>query len=234
MKQRKIWLLPLLSAGLFFVTACGGAGASGTLPGSEAPSASASLGGAGQAPKQTDTVYRGEVVSTGENEFTVAQMPGYDYGQAEILFNTDGKTEFIFGNTEENTSAQELKLTEGAFVQVEYDGRLTRSLPPQATAIRVRIVAPQSEGIVVSGTVQMVEKSEDGYRLELLPFGAQASSSPADTGSLVVLNLPLSALENISEAELVEGAEVSAVTMGIATASLPPQMPVLALLPYTG
>ena len=49
----------------------------------------------------------------------------------------------------------------------------------------------------------------------------------------VILQVPAGALEQLAADELVAGLAVSAVTRGIAALSLPPQMPVVALLLYT-
>lgn len=50
----------------------------------------------------------------------------------------------------------------------------------------------------------------------------------------VTLTVPMTALEEgLTGKDLVEGLKVSAVTMGIAAMSMPPIMPVVALLPYT-
>ncbi|MDL2253730.1 YobA family protein [Ruminococcaceae bacterium OttesenSCG-928-I18] len=178
-----------------------------------------------EVPSAESLVYRGEVTQVGENEITVTQLEGYDYGQPSILFHIDENT-FL----DENGVA----LAQEAFVAVRYDGRLTRSMPPQATAQSIEVIAPYSEGILQNGTIQQVEETEDGWNIDLLPFGAPEAENTEDRSNLVVLNVPQNALENLTAEDLTPGAEVSAVTRGIAATSLPPQMPVNTLLPFSG
>ncbi len=159
-------------------------------------------------------LYRGEITALSEGQMTVTQLPGYDYGQESILFLLP----------EQAAEAQENgDFAPGMYVQATYDGTLTRSIPPQATALEVSVLAPMSDGVLWSGSIVSSTREEEGYRIEL-----QAESPRQE---LVVLNVPEEALENMEEADLVEGARVLAVGNGAMTASLPPQMPVVALLP---
>ena len=224
-------VLAMLLGGSVLLAACAGQGAATSGGGSdesapeEAPqTASSSQPQDSEALPTEEVVYRGEVTEMGEEAVTVAQLPGYDYGQTSIVFHLDDDTGIV---------QQGVELAQGAFVNVLYDGRLTRSLPPQATALEVEVVAPTAAGVLQNGVIQQVEQTEDGYRIDLLPFGAPEAQNAEDRSNLVVLTVPETALEQLSEEDLVAGAEVSAVTKGIATASLPPQMPVTALLPYT-
>ncbi len=229
--KTKMILLGLASTGLLFATACGAVSSSAAASAPAAPAsssiassmpASSSAASAGEG-ETTQMVYRGQVTQAEDGMFTAEQVPGYDYGQPAIVFQTDDKTVMEEG----------AQLELGMYVEVLYDGRLTKSIPPQATAQSVEVLAAEAEGAVLNGTIQTVEKTQDGYRIELVPLAGENAQGVA-AEPLVVLNLPADALENLTEEDLVEGAQVSAVTMGIATASLPPQMPVAALLPYAG
>jgi hypothetical protein len=165
-------------------------------------------------------VYRGEITSIEGGDILVTQLPGHNYGQASILFHVSDKIAKELGDT----------LVVGAYVEVKYDGRLTRSLPAQGTAGSVSVIAGFSEGIVQNGTILSVTPGKDGYSISLLPFGAEKTD---DLSNTVTLTVPMFSLEGLSEKDLVEGLKVSAVTMGIAAMSMPPIMPVVVLLPYS-
>ena len=172
--------------------------------------------------KADDLVYRGEVTSISEDgSILVTQVPGHNYGQASILFHVS------------DASAKELgdSLVVGAFVEVHYDGRLTRSIPAQGTANSVTVIAKFSEGIVQNGTILSVTPGKDGYSISLLPLGETAKKD--DLSNTITLTVHMFALEGLKGEDLVEGLKVCAVTSGIAAMSMPPIMPVVALLPYT-
>ena len=81
------------------------------------------LSGCAAGAKQTDElVYRGEITSISEDgSILVTQVPGHNYGQASILFHVSDALAKELGSS----------LAVGAFVEVRYDGKLTRSLPAQ-------------------------------------------------------------------------------------------------------
>ena len=167
-------------------------------------------------------VYRGAVTSISEDgSILVTQVPGHNYGQASILFHVSSALAKELGDS----------LAAGAFVEVRYDGRLTRSLPAQGTATSVTVIAPYSEGIVQNGTILSVTQGKDGYSISLLPLGEEARKD--DLSNTITLTVHMFALEGLKGEDLVEGLKVCAVTSGIAALSLPPIMPVVALLPYT-
>jgi hypothetical protein len=171
--------------------------------------------------KDSELVYRGEITSISEDgSILVAQVPGHNYGQTSILFHVSDKIAKELGDA----------LAVGAFVAVTYDGRLTRSLPAQGTATGVTVIAPYSEGIVQNGTILSVAIGKDGYSISLLPLGALKTD---DLSNTITLTVHMFALEGLKGEDLVEGLQVSAVTSGIAAMSMPPIMPVVALLPYT-
>lgn len=167
-------------------------------------------------------VYRGRVDEVTENgSLLVTQLEGHNYGQESVLFyiNEDAIKEDI----------PEGGIEQGAYVEVHYSGILTRSLPPQGVAESLRYIAPFSEGIVVNGTIQNVKETDDGYTIDLLPLEAQNASYE----NQIILHVPKYAVEGFAAKELAAGMKVSAVTHGIAAMSLPPQMSVDTLLPYT-
>ena len=178
-------------------------------------------GCAAGAAKADDLVYRGEVTSISEDgSILVTQVPGHNYGQASILFHVSDAIAKELGDS----------LVVGAFVEVHYDGRLTRSLPAQGTANSVTVIASYSEGIVQNGTILSVTPGKDGYSISLLPLGEEKRD---DLSNTITLTVHMFALEGLKGEDLVEGLKVCAVTSGVAALSLPPIMPVVALLPYT-
>ena len=170
---------------------------------------------------KTDVVYRGEITSISEDgSILVSQLPGHNYGQASILFHVSDKLAKELGET----------LAVGAFVEVRYDGALTRSLPAQGTAGSITVIASYSDGIIQNGTILSVTPGKDGYSISLLPLGEEKKD---DLSNTITLTVHMFALEGLAGEDLVEGLKVSAVTSGIAALSLPPILPVVALLPYT-
>ena len=175
---------------------------------------------AGSAAK-SDLIYRGELTSISEDgSILVTQVAGHNYGQASILFHVSDSIAKELGDT----------LAQGAFVEVHYDGRLTRSLPAQGTASSITVIASYSEGIVQNGTILSVLVGKDGYSLSLLPLGEEKKD---DLSNTITLTVPMFTLEGLTGKDLVEGLKVSAVTIGIAAMSSPPIMQAVALLPYT-
>ena len=181
------------------------------------------LSGCAAGAKQTDElVYRGEITSISEDgSILVTQVPGHNYGQASILFHVSDALAKELGSS----------LAVGAFVEVRYDGKLTRSLPAQGTASSITVIANYSEGIVQNGTILSVTPGKDGYSISLLPLSEAAKKD--DLSNTITLAVHIFALEGLKGEDLVEGLKVSAVTNGIAAMSSPPIMQAVALLPYT-
>ena len=112
------------------------------------------------------------------------------------------------GMVQANTSIDTLiegveELSIGQTAQILYDGKMTRSLPAQITAMKIGVYA-------VKGTVQAIE---DG-RMTIV----QAE------GGEVVLTLPQ------SMPEIAVGDAITAYTTGVSTMSLPPQMNAVAIV----
>lgn len=166
-----------------------------------------------------EEVYRGVVSALADDSLLVTQVEGHNYGQPAIRYNYSAEVLDEAGGA----------LADGAYVEVRYDGKLTRSLPPQGTAAALRVITPQSEGVVQNGRVVSAEETDEGYAIGILPLDAPDGATEAE----VILNVPKDGLEGLKAEDLQPGLEVSAVTTGVAALSLPPQMPVVVLLPYT-
>ena len=179
------------------------------------------LSGCAASKSSEDLIYRGEVTSISDNgDILVTQAAGHNYGQASILFHIgDGLSKGLEGT-----------LAEGAFVEIHYNGALTRSIPAQGTASSITVIASYSEGIVQNGTILSVTPGKDGYSISLLPLGQEKKD---DLSNTITLTVHMFALEGLKGEDLVEGLKVSAVTTGIAAESSPPIMQAVALLPYT-
>lgn len=228
--MKKLTMISLFSLSLVLavaISACGGAVLGNQE--TEEPVASAPVGDNtivenDQLADEKDElmVYRGTVDEIQEDgSILVRQLDGYSYGHDSILFHVGEDT--ILTETD-------APLAEDAYVEVTYGGALTASLPAQGNAATITVLAPQSEGIVQNGVVKTVEQDENGdYRIAILPFDAAEDTFE----SQVILLVPKDAFEGIEAGDVVEGFEVSAVTRGIAAMSLPPQMPVIVLMPYS-
>lgn len=126
----------------------------------------------------------GEVVEAAEEYFVIA-----DALQGDVQVNFGEETVF------EGLEPQELKV--GAYVFVDYNGQMTRSLPPQVFALRVSMH-------VIVGVVE--EAAEDSVTIR------QDGSHEQ-----IVIHLP----ESVPE--LAVGTRIEAYTNGAMTMSLPPQ-----------
>lgn len=229
MKNKWTVLMAGLAATGLLLSACSSASSSSSAPASSAPASVPSSSQASsvadssmeQPPALESMVYRGKVVSVAEDgSFEVAQLEGFDYGQPSIIFHVDDNTKMLDNTTE---------ITVDGFVEVTFNGILTRSLPPQATAETVTMLMPTAEGMIQNGTIQSVEEVNGTYMVTIVPFTAPNN----DMENLVILLVQEDALEHLTVEDLKEGTEVSAVTNGIAAMSLPPQMPVRAIMPFT-
>ncbi len=251
--MKKLLLATALS-GLFLFSACTSSEApSVSTPDSESSStapSSQSTASSEASSAQEDTqsgllTYYGRIdeVDTENNTITVSQVEGQTSGNETIVFQLAENTDIASGDFE---------LAADAFVAVHYDGILTRSIPPMGNVSSLDIIAPFSEGVVQNGTISEVMSDENGYMIHIIPFTSAyaddavavapiddaastdaVASATTDTSNILILNVPMDALGELSEEDLVPGAEISAVTQGISTMSLPPQMPVIALMPYT-
>lgn len=212
--------------GTALLTACGSSASSSQASSSQQNTSQPASESTTVPPTLEDAVYRGEVLSVNEEtgDFEVAQLPGFNYGSETVVFHVTEETEF---------EPDEVVLAEGMFVEVTFNGVMTRSMPPQATADEVKVISNMSEGIIVNGEVQSVEKVDDMLRITIVPLElVEQNASESSMENLVILTVEQDDLEGITVDDLVAGTKVSAVTSGIAAMSIPPQMPVIALMPY--
>ena len=122
----------------------------------------------------------------------------------EYVLIDAGEMGMIQANTSMDTLIEGVEeLAVGQTVQILYDGKMTRSLPAQITALKIGVYA-------VQGTVQAIE---DGRMTVLQAEGGE-----------VVLTLPE------SMPEIAVGDAITAYTTGVSTMSLPPQMNAVAIV----
>ena len=105
--------------------------------------------------------------------------------------------------------AQALEI--GQTVVVMYSGMMTRSLPPQITALHIGVYG-------IAGVI-----AEIGEESITIVRG--------DTGEETILTLDEALMESFLAMELEEGDEIVAYTTGLMTMSLPPMMNAVAILP---
>ncbi len=222
--KRKLALIFALVMGVALLAACGSTASSSSSSSSVAPASSSTSEETPSTPIVGTMVYRGKLAEVTDTTIKVEQMPGHDYGFESVIFNIDENTVVAPDGGE---------LVVGGFVEVTYSGVMTRSIPPQATALDIYVLSNSdvlTSGIIVNGTIESVEKVDKDLRITITPVTPGETASASVEQGKIILIVPTDALEGISEAELVEGTMVSAVTNGIAALSEPPQMPVRALL----
>ena len=123
----------------------------------------------------------------------------------EVVLLDAGEMGQIQANLSEDTLIEGVEeLAVGQTAIVTYDGKMTRSLPAQITALRVGVYE-------VRGTVKALEEG-------------RITVEKSEGGDEVVLTLP----ENAPE--LAVGDTVTVYTTGISTMSLPPQMNAVAVV----
>ncbi|MBQ2991744.1 MAG: hypothetical protein IJD60_10745 [Clostridia bacterium] len=123
---------------------------------------------------------------------------------AYILLDA-GEMGMVQANLMEDTIIEGAEAIEiGQVVRVVYDGKMTRSIPAQITALLVGVYAVEGE----------VTEIADG----------RITVKRADTGEEVIITLP----ENAQE--IAVGDAITAYTTGAMTMSLPPQMNAVAIV----
>ncbi len=123
----------------------------------------------------------------------------------EYVMLDAGELGQIQANLSEDTLLEGVEeLAAGQVAIVTYDGKMTRSLPAQVTALRIGVYE-------VKGTVTAIEEG-------------RITIEQTEGGGEVVLTLPESA------PELQVGDLLTAYTTGISTMSLPPQMNAIAIV----
>jgi len=123
----------------------------------------------------------------------------------EYVMIDAGEMGMIQANTSDDTlieGVEELKVGQTAVIL--YDGKMTRSLPAQITALKIGVYE-------VKGTVKEIAEG-------------RVTITGIEGGDEVVLTLPQDA------PELAVGDAITAYTTGVSTMSLPPQMNALAIV----
>lgn len=160
--------------------------------GKQTPAAAATVAPTREPAAQTDAAPEAEREIVGLSGLIGEVTPEYlvitDAELGEVRVNLGEET--VFEGVEHEA------LAVGQYVYIDYDGKMTRSLPPQVFAMRVY-------AHVVSGTVTAVE---------------EGSVTLDQDGSPVVVHLPEGA------PALAPGQHVTAYTSGMMTMSLPPQV----------
>ena len=142
----------------------------------------------------------------GEEEmFEIAEIYGTitEITEEYVLIDA-GQMGMLQANTSMDTLIEGVEeLAVGQTAQIIYDGKMTRSLPAQITALKIGVYP-------VMGTVQAIEEG-------------RATIMQAE-GDEVVLTLPE------SMPEIAVGDAITAYTTGMSTMSLPPQMNAIAIV----
>ena len=167
--------------------------------------------------KTTEVVTVTDAPQTGEDAATVAETEEEEHFEivdvsGTITEITDdyvmidaGEMGMIQANLSDDTLIEGVdELVVGQTAVILYDGKMTRSLPAQITALKIGVYE-------VKGTVTEVA---DG----------RVTITKTDGGDEVVLTLPEGA------AEIAVGDTITAYTTGVATMSLPPQMNAISIV----
>lgn len=159
-----------------------------------------------ETPEQEGTQEAEAMNEEAEAEIELTQLTGVITEVTDEYVMLDaGEMGQVQANLFEDTLIEGVEeLAVGQTAIVTYDGKTTRSLPPQITALSIGVYE-------VAGTVTAVE---DG----------RITVERTEGGDEVVLTLP----ENAPE--LAVGDVVTAYTTGISTLSLPPQMNAIAVV----
>jgi len=123
----------------------------------------------------------------------------------EYVMIDAGEMGMIQANTSDDTLIEGVEeLTVGQTAVILYDGKMTRSLPAQITALKIGVYE-------VKGTVKEIAEN-------------RVTITKTEGGDEVVLTLP----ENAPE--IAVGDAIIAYTTGVSTMSLPPQMNAIAIV----
>ena len=150
-----------------------------------------------------------EIAETAGEEATELYMLGGEVTQATqeyfvMLDAVHGEVQVNMGDDTLFEGVEAGEIAAGQFVQVIYDGKMTRSLPAQAYALRVGMYAIEGE------VKELGEGSMTIVR--------------AETGEEVIVHLPQ------SHPEIAAGAQVTVYTDGAMTMSLPAQTTALGVV----
>lgn len=136
-------------------------------------------------------------------------------GQKIIL--VVGRNTLIYNETGDMVSAQELE--KGMFINAFFSANMTRSIPPQATAYRIRIVRRPAKEIITEGRIIDIDRRNRSF----------TTISNANTSSIIRFNVPENAVikdifgRQMDFSDLVVGLRVRVRHAEYMTASIPPQ-----------
>lgn len=158
---------------------------------------------------EPENVQEAEAETLGEEdepEIELVTLTGVITGITDEYVLLDaGEMGQIQANLSEDTLIEGVEeLAVGQTAIVTYDGKMTRSLPAQVTALRIGVYE-------VRGTVKAIEEG-------------RITVEKTEGGDEVVLTLPE------GTPELQAGDAITAYTTGISTMSLPPQMNAIAIV----
>ena len=154
----------------------------------------------------TDAGVPAEQETTGEEEaIEIMEIMGTITEITDEYVMIDaGEIGMIQANTSMDTLIEGVEeLAVGQTAVILYDGKMTRSLPPQITALKIGVYEVKGNVTAVESGRVTIDQGENGE---------------------VVLTLP----ENAPE--VVVGDAITAYTTGISTMSLPPQMNAIAII----
>lgn len=170
------------------------------------PSEVATVTDAQQPGNETVSENEGEAQAMEEEMIEIVDITGTITEITDEYVMIDaGEMGMIQANTSIDTlieGVEELKV--GQVAVILYDGKMTRSLPAQITALKIGVYE-------VKGTVTEIAEG-------------RVTISKAEGGDEVVLTLPEGA------AEIAVGDTITAYTTGVSTMSLPPQMNAISVI----
>lgn len=161
-------------------------------------------------------IYYGTISEVTPDGFEVTGYEHRNFGNERIRFLVNDETKF------EGEAGNFNDITAGDFVQVYHDNKMTRSIPPQCFAAKVTKSA-EDMYVMNCEVVEAPVKNGDNYQVLVASLDDARNQSiltySADTDVAVV-------------GDLLVGTKITVLTSGIATMSLPPQVPVVQIAEY--
>lgn len=161
-------------------------------------------------------IYYGTVSEVTPDGFEVTGYEHRDFGNEKIRFLVNDDTKY------EGEADNFGDIAAGDFVQVYHDGKMTRSIPPQCFAAKV-VKSAEDMFVMNCEVVEAPVKNGDNYQVLVASLDDARNQSvltySADTDVAVV-------------GDLLVGTKITVLTKGIATMSLPPQVPVVQIAEY--
>jgi len=161
----------------------------------------------------TASVYATEI---GEASLTVV-----DFTLGEVIVNVTDATEIF------DAEGKAIKLSEidpAMQLEVIYDAAMTASIPAQTNAVKITVKNEIAQ-IIKEGTVTEIVKDEEGNITQLILGENEVMLNVAAETVVKDLDGNVKALSDIAE-----GASIKARTNGMATMSIPAQMPTLEIV----